>query len=93
VETQAQIVLTLGLDQITKFIYHLDGPLMRVTYSGLTQRLFRLDRMKSSPCDIPAKIPVEYNSCCFKSFSTGITSHEVALFCPTLCLVYVIAQA
>jgi hypothetical protein len=27
VETQAQTVLTLGLDQITKFIYHLDGPL------------------------------------------------------------------
>jgi hypothetical protein len=26
-ETQAQTVLTLGLDQITKFIYHLDGPL------------------------------------------------------------------
>jgi hypothetical protein len=27
VETQAQTVLTLGLDQITKFVYHLDGPL------------------------------------------------------------------
>jgi hypothetical protein len=27
VETQAQTVLTLGLDQITKFIYHLDGTL------------------------------------------------------------------
>jgi hypothetical protein len=27
VETQAQTVLTLGLDQITKFIYRLDGPL------------------------------------------------------------------
>jgi hypothetical protein len=26
VETQAQTVLTLGLDQITKFIYRLDGP-------------------------------------------------------------------
>jgi hypothetical protein len=27
VETQAQTVLTLGLDQITKFVYRLDGPL------------------------------------------------------------------
>jgi hypothetical protein len=26
-ETQAQIVLTLGLKQITKFVYRLDGPL------------------------------------------------------------------
>jgi hypothetical protein len=27
VETQAQTVFTLGLDQITKFVYRLDGPL------------------------------------------------------------------
>jgi ribosomal protein L30/L7E len=27
VETQAQTVLTLGLDRITKFVYRLDGPL------------------------------------------------------------------
>jgi hypothetical protein len=27
VETQAQTVLTLGMDQITKFVYRLDGPL------------------------------------------------------------------
>jgi hypothetical protein len=27
VETQSHTVLTLGLDQITKFIYRLDGPL------------------------------------------------------------------
>jgi hypothetical protein len=27
VETQEQTVLTLGLDQITKFVYRLDGPL------------------------------------------------------------------
>jgi hypothetical protein len=27
VETQAQTVLTLGLDQISKFVYRLDGPL------------------------------------------------------------------
>ncbi len=32
---QAQTVLTLDLDQITKFIYLLDGPfLVRVAYSG-----------------------------------------------------------
>jgi hypothetical protein len=41
VETQAQTVLTLGLDQITKFVYFL----VRVTYSGLTQNVFRLDRV------------------------------------------------
>jgi ribosomal protein L30/L7E len=27
VENQAQTVLTLGLDQINKFVYRLDGPL------------------------------------------------------------------
>jgi hypothetical protein len=27
-KTQAQTVLTLGLDQITKFVYRLDGPLV-----------------------------------------------------------------
>jgi hypothetical protein len=26
-ETQAQTVLNLGLEKITKFVYHLDGPL------------------------------------------------------------------
>ena len=31
------------------------GPLVRVTYSGLTQLVFRLDRVKSSSCDLPAK--------------------------------------
>jgi hypothetical protein len=36
VETQAQAVLTLGLDQITKLLYRLDGPLGGVMYSGLT---------------------------------------------------------
>jgi hypothetical protein len=49
VKTQAQTVLTLGLDQITKFIYCLDGTLGE--YSGLIQSLFRLDRVKSSSCD------------------------------------------
>jgi hypothetical protein len=27
-KTHAQTVLTLGLDQITKFVYHLDGQLV-----------------------------------------------------------------
>ncbi len=36
-ESKHRQLLTLGLDQITKFIYRLDeqGPLVRVTYSGL----------------------------------------------------------
>ena len=36
-ENKHRQLLTLGLDQITKFIYRLDeqGPLVRVTYSGL----------------------------------------------------------
>jgi hypothetical protein len=67
VETQAQTVLTLGLDQITKSMYRLNGPLGEVTYSGLTQSVFKLDRVKSSSCDCPAKIPVAFDSnasCC-----------------------------
>jgi hypothetical protein len=36
VENQEQIVLILGMDQIAKFAYCLDGPLVRVKYSGLT---------------------------------------------------------
>jgi hypothetical protein len=95
VETQAQTVLTLGLDQITKFMYRLDGPLVRVTYSGLTQSVFTMDRVKSSSCDFPAKIPVNVcsNVSCFKSFRSGSSSPEVAEFCPTLRLVYFIAWA
>jgi hypothetical protein len=65
VKAQAQAVLTLGLDQITKFVYRLDGPLGRVMYSGLTQSVFRLDRVKSSSCDLPAKIPMDSNASCF----------------------------
>jgi hypothetical protein len=89
VETQAQTVLTLGLDQITKFIYCLDGPLVRVTYSGLTQIVFILDRVKSSSCDCPEKISVDVcsNASCFTCFSSGSSSPEVAEFCPTLRLV------
>jgi hypothetical protein len=50
---------------------------------GLTQRVFRLDRVKSSTSDFPAKIPVDSNSRCSMSFSSGINSPEVLDFCPT----------
>jgi hypothetical protein len=82
VENQAQTVLTLGLDQITKFVYHLDGLLGEKTYKGLTQSVFRLDRVKSSSCDCPAKIPVDVcsNASCFTSFSSGSRFLKVAEF-------------
>jgi hypothetical protein len=69
------------------------GPLVRVTYSGLIQSVFILDRVNSSSCDCPAKIPVDMNSnaSCFMCFISGSSSPEVADFCPTLHLVYVIA--
>jgi hypothetical protein len=42
------------------------GALVRVTYSGLTQSVFRLDRVKSSSFDLPAKFPqfrkIKHNS-------------------------------
>jgi hypothetical protein len=69
------------------------GPLVRVTYSGLTQSVFILDRVKSSSCDCPAKIPVDSNATCLTCFSSGSSSPEVAEFCPTLRLVYFIARA
>jgi hypothetical protein len=71
------------------------GPLVRVTYSGLTQSVFILDRVKSSSCDCPAKIPVavDSNASFFTCFSSGSSSPKVAEFCPTLRLVYFIAQA
>jgi hypothetical protein len=79
-------------------IFHLCawmGPLMRVTYSGLTQSVLILDRMYSDFCDCPAKIPVavDSNANCFTSFNSGSSSPEVAEFCPTLRLVYFIAWA
>jgi hypothetical protein len=94
VKTQAQTVLTLGLDQITKFINRLDGPLGESTYSGLTQSVFLLDRVKSSSCDCPAKINVDVdsNASCFTCFSSGSSSPEVAEFCPTLRLVYLLLR-
>jgi hypothetical protein len=71
------------------------GPLVRVTYSNLTQSVFRLDRVNSSCCGCPANIPVAFdsNASCFNCFSSGSSSPEVAEFCPTLLLVYFIARA
>jgi hypothetical protein len=70
------------------------GPL-RVMYSGLTQNVFRLDRVKSSYCDCPEKKPMEVcsNASCFTCFSSGSSSSEVAEFCLNLHLVYFIAWA
>jgi hypothetical protein len=65
---------------------------VRVTYSGLTQSVLRLDRLNSSSCDCPENIPVDSNARCITSFSSGSSSPEVAEFCPTLHLDYVIAQ-
>jgi hypothetical protein len=71
------------------------GPLVRVTYSGISQGVFILDRVKSSSCDCPAKIHVDVNSNtrCFTCFSSGSSSPKVVEFCPTLRLVYFIARA
>jgi hypothetical protein len=69
------------------------GHLARVTYSGLTQSVLRLDGVKSSSCDCPEKIPVDSNDSCFTCCSSGTSSPEVAEFRPTFRLVYVIAQA
>jgi hypothetical protein len=66
---------------------------MRLTYSGIPQGVFRLDRVNSSSCDCSSKIPVDSNASCFMSFGSDSSSHEVAEFCLTLLLDYVIAQA
>jgi hypothetical protein len=65
------------------------GPLVRVTYSSLTQSVFRLDRMKSSFCDFPSKACIQSNA---SLFSSGGSSPEVEGFCLTLRLVYVILR-
>jgi hypothetical protein len=54
------------------------GPLVRVTYNGLTQSVFILDRVKSSSCDYSETIPVDSNASCFTCFSSGSSSPEVA---------------
>jgi hypothetical protein len=64
---------------------------VRVMFSGLNQNVFRLNRVKSSSFDYPENIPVDSNSSCFTSFSSGSSSPEVMEFCATLRLVYVIA--
>jgi hypothetical protein len=89
-------VLTLSLNQITKYMYRLDGHLGEGDiYIGLIQSVFRLDRVKSSSCGCPENIPVavDSNASCFTCFSSGSSSPEVAEFCPTLRLVYFISRA
>jgi hypothetical protein len=55
---------------------------VRVMYSELTQRVFRLNRVKSSSCDCPAKIPVDLdsNASCIKTFSSGSSSSKLRGF-------------
>jgi hypothetical protein len=57
--------------------------MVRLMYSGLTQSVFRLDRVKSSSCDCLAKIPVDEdsNASCFIPFSSGSSLPEVTEFC------------
>jgi hypothetical protein len=38
------------------------GPLVGVTYIGLTQSVFRLDRVKSNSCDFPERIHADVDS-------------------------------
>jgi hypothetical protein len=53
---------------------------VRLTHSGMTQRVFRIDGVKTSSYEFLAKIPLDYNSRCFGSFSSGNSSPEVADF-------------
>jgi hypothetical protein len=66
---------------------------VRVAYSGLTHSVFSLDRVKSSSFDCLQNIPADSNASFFMCFSSGSRSLEVAELCPTLRLVYFIAQA
>jgi hypothetical protein len=60
------------------------GPLVIIVkYSGLSQGVLIMDRVKSSSFDNQEKIPVDSTSRCFTSFSSGSSSPEVAEFCPT----------
>jgi hypothetical protein len=78
VETQAQTVLTLGLDQsgLTPSLF----------------RLYRV-KSSSCDCPAKIPVVIDSNASCFTCFSSGISSPEVADFCLTLRLVYFIAQA
>jgi hypothetical protein len=63
-------------------------------YRGLIQSVLRLDRVNSSSCDYSEKILVYLcsNASCLTPFSSGISSPEVAEFCPALRLVYDITR-
>jgi hypothetical protein len=61
------------------------GPDYQICYCGLSQNVFRLNRVKSSSCDCPENIPVDMcsNASCSTCFSSGSSSPEVAEFCPS----------
>jgi hypothetical protein len=87
-------LLTLGLQQIPKFIYTTwMGPMVTVTYTGQTQKGLYWREWNLSSWDLPAKIAVDSNANCFMCFNSGVSSPEIAEFCPTLRLIYVIAWA
>jgi hypothetical protein len=91
---QAQTIDNPGSEPDYQFYLLLRwAPWVRVAYSSQTQSVFRMDRVKSSSCDLPAKFPLDSNTNCFTCFSSGVSSPEIAEFCPTLRLVYVIARA
>jgi hypothetical protein len=76
-ETQAQTVINLWIwTRLPNLYTAWLGTLMRVTYSGLTQSVFRLDRVKSSSFDCQEKIPVDFNASCFTSFSSVSSSQS-----------------
>jgi hypothetical protein len=78
---------------------------VRVMYRGLTQSVFILDRVKSSSCDFPSKIPVDVNvdvdvdvdvdsnARCYTCFSSGSSSPKVVEFYLILRLVHIISWA
>jgi hypothetical protein len=75
---------------LTQTVFILDRVvLVRVTYRNLTQTELIVDRVKSSSCELSAKIPVALysNSRCFKSFNSGNSPPEIPEFLATLCLV------
>jgi hypothetical protein len=53
---------------------------VRVVYSGLPQSVFRLDRVKSSSCDSPVKIPMDSNASGF----TFYFSYQLTRSCEVL---------
>jgi hypothetical protein len=71
------------------------GPLVRVTYRGLSQSVFRLDRVKSSSCDCPEMISVDVdsNAAALRVLVLVAAHPKLRSFCPTLRLVYFISRA